>query len=501
MKRITIIASRIALMLMGALVISCDSYLDELPDNRTELDTPEKITQILVSAYPGGLHMRMFEQMSDNVTDIGENYNYGNSDYANYCWNPTSGSHGTSQDSPQYVWIHCYSAIAAANAALEAIEAYTGPAADVAAQKGEALLCRAFSHFLLVNIFCQAYNPQSSDTDLGIPYVTWLEKTVFGQGERGTVADVYAKIDADLQAGIPLINDNLYTQIKYHFNQRAANAFAAKFYLYYGKYEKSIEYANACLGNDPSANFRVWSNIVGTSDREYTNCWNAAEEPANILNIGFLSWWARYLSTRYVMSSKLITEVTQTVGPWGAKFSAWQRTWVMSSRAYYFPKFDEYFYYTDIVAGTGYGYHIWVAFTTEKVLTNRAEAYVMLGEYEKAAADLNMLYKSFGATTDCDLNKINDWYATADERYVKPIAPRFDLLPGTQTNLLHACLHIRRVQTSHEGERFEDVKRMGMTIKHAVDKATVPMVLNPFDKRCAVQIPTAIVNAGMQPNP
>ncbi len=489
-------------MLTGALVISCDNFLDELPDNRTELDTAEKITQILVSAYPTGLHLLMHEQMSDNVADIGEDYSSDLKHFANYEWRPTSGSNGTSQDSPQYVWTNCYSAIASANAALEAIEAYTGPFEDVAAQKGEALLCRAFNHFLLVNIFCQAYNPQTSDTDLGIPYITWLEKTVFGKGERGTVADVYAKIDQDLQAGIPLIDDSNYVQIKYHFNQRAANAFAAKFYLYYGQYENAVKYANACLGVDPTANFRVWANRTGTSSKELTNAWNNSLEPANIMNIGYLTWFSRYTSSRHVMSSALIKEITETPGPWGAKFSStWSKTWSVSSRAYFFPKFSEYFYYTDMVAGTGYGYNIWVVFTTEKVLTNRAEAYVMLGEYEKAAADLNMLYKSFGATTDCDLNTINDWYASADKKYVKPIAPRFDLLPGTQTNLLHACLHIRRVQTSHEGERFEDVKRMGMTIEHPVDKAATPMVLTPYDKRCAIQIPESVVGAGMVPNP
>ena len=35
-----------------ALFTSCSDYLDELPDNRTELTTEESITKILVSAYP-----------------------------------------------------------------------------------------------------------------------------------------------------------------------------------------------------------------------------------------------------------------------------------------------------------------------------------------------------------------------------------------------------------------------------------------------------------------
>ena len=31
---------------------SCSDFLDEMPDNRTELTTEESITKVLVSAYP-----------------------------------------------------------------------------------------------------------------------------------------------------------------------------------------------------------------------------------------------------------------------------------------------------------------------------------------------------------------------------------------------------------------------------------------------------------------
>ena len=39
--------------------------------------------------------------------------------------------------------------------------------------------------------------------------------------------------DADLEEGLPLIDDNIYLRVKYHFNKKAAYAFAARFYLYY----------------------------------------------------------------------------------------------------------------------------------------------------------------------------------------------------------------------------------------------------------------------------
>ena len=33
-------------------ITSCSDFLDEMPDNRTELTTEESITKVLVSAYP-----------------------------------------------------------------------------------------------------------------------------------------------------------------------------------------------------------------------------------------------------------------------------------------------------------------------------------------------------------------------------------------------------------------------------------------------------------------
>ena len=45
----------VSLSLFG--LSSCDKFLDELPDNRTEIDTVEEVQELLVSAYPNGLYM------------------------------------------------------------------------------------------------------------------------------------------------------------------------------------------------------------------------------------------------------------------------------------------------------------------------------------------------------------------------------------------------------------------------------------------------------------
>ena len=59
------------LIFLAFLAASCEDYLSEIPDNRTEIDSPEKISELLVIAYPEANYMDFAETMSDNVSDKG----------------------------------------------------------------------------------------------------------------------------------------------------------------------------------------------------------------------------------------------------------------------------------------------------------------------------------------------------------------------------------------------------------------------------------------------
>ena len=48
---------------------SCSDFLDEMPDNRTELTTEESITKVLVSAYPMTTNCHIGEFYSDNIDE------------------------------------------------------------------------------------------------------------------------------------------------------------------------------------------------------------------------------------------------------------------------------------------------------------------------------------------------------------------------------------------------------------------------------------------------
>ena len=133
-----------------------------------------------------------------------------------YRWQQTTEEN---QDSPHALWNDCYNSIASANQALAAIEQMGNPQ-SLSAQRGEALICRAYNHFVLATTFCKAYST-NADKDLGIPYIKEPETSVNPQYSRGTVAEVYQNIAADLEEGLPLIDDNIYSRVKYHFNKKA----------------------------------------------------------------------------------------------------------------------------------------------------------------------------------------------------------------------------------------------------------------------------------------
>ena len=222
---------RTYILLAGSLfaLASCNDFLDTIPDDRTEIDSEQKITNILVSAYPEVSTILISELASDNAKDNGALYDiYGQIQRDAYLWNDMTSE---DTDAPKYIWDAHYNAICSANQALHAIELMGNPE-NLNPQKGEALLCRAYAHFQLANLFCMPYNPQTADQELGIPYTTVPETEVMPDGiERGTLSQVYENINRDIEEGLPLINDEVYSVPKYHFNKRASYAFAARFNL------------------------------------------------------------------------------------------------------------------------------------------------------------------------------------------------------------------------------------------------------------------------------
>ncbi len=467
------------------LLTSCEKYLNTVPDNRTEINTPEKISELLVGAYPNSSYVPFCEIMSDNVSDNFDNATVGQIYSKPYYWEDVL---QVDTDSPQLYWASCYSAIAAANQALESIK-NLGDGANLNPQKGEALVARAYAHFMLVNLFSKFYDASTASSDLGIPYVTEPEKIVIKKYERKNVAFVYDQIEKDLTEGIPLISDQAYKVPSYHFNTNAAYAFASRFYLYKKNYDKVIEYANKVAGTGGFAsNMRNWNTDYSTkSFTIISSIYAQSSERANLLLCETGSYWARnWAGQRFGLSSNLGRALFFSTQPGGGSLSY---SLFGSERGVYLPKYNELFVRINPSADIGNGYLMMPLFTTEEVLFNRAEAYVYKGNTEGALGDINTFLSLRIANFDPKLHtltvaKNNAFYRTTN----------------ANNGLLNCILDYRRKEFIHEGMRWFDLLRYKRPVVHTnIDGSS--QTLSATDNKRVLQIPQEVVLSGMEQNP
>ena len=126
------------MLIAGAclMLTSCNDFLDKLPDDRANLNTEEKITMLLTSAYGTRNNAFVQEFASDNMAYNGATYVAQPNQEQNYKWiNVTS----ESNDDPRSLWNNYYAAVGTANAALAGIEELGNPA-SLNGQRAEALL-------------------------------------------------------------------------------------------------------------------------------------------------------------------------------------------------------------------------------------------------------------------------------------------------------------------------------------------------------------------------
>ena len=145
MNKYKALALIIALILPAAFT-SCNSLLDEQPDDRITVNSPELVRRLLINAYPTATPTLVSELSSDNIDDYGtDNPNYTNFQLGFAYWDDTP-EYNTA-DGLRAIWQAHYNAIAHANKALEVID-QLGNTSALAPHRGEALLCRAYSHFV-----------------------------------------------------------------------------------------------------------------------------------------------------------------------------------------------------------------------------------------------------------------------------------------------------------------------------------------------------------------
>lgn len=473
---------------------SCEKYLDKTPDMRTEINTVDKVAQLVGSGYPSYNYLAMAEHSSDNVSDKGVGVGQNDSPYSEYyMWEDVEGS---GNNTPTQYWNSVYEGIAAANHALEAIE--NGEFGnDVLTYKGEALVARAYGHFMLSIFFAQPYTINGVNSSPGIPYVDKPETIALAQYSRGTVQETYDRIRIDLEEGLPLLAGGVWKVPKYHFTTSSANAFAARFYLFTGEYEKAITAANSVFpGGDYRGKVReVNSTLRLMTSAEYMLEMTKMDKDFNLLIRETYSVFQRTNNSvyqRFGYGQKKYDEFFAT--PLFTGTTLYTKGLSYSSGQHYTSyMWNEYFYYTNIQAGIGFPYIMQPLLTSDEALFNRAESYANVGNIAKSLEDINYLLS----------NRVNN-YNVANHLLTIEKAQSAANTTDPKQALIFIILKMKQAAFVNEGIRWMDIVRHKLPVTHVIldeDSEETEHILEPNDLRRVFQIPSEASLAGVSQNP
>ena len=468
----------------AALIASgCGSYLDENPDNRVELNDTKKAAQLLTNAYSNAGYT-FTEWMSDNVSFTTGTVKLPEHNQL-YAWDDVTTD---DQDTPTNFWTGTYDAIAHANEVLDVIDNLPGDRDEKRAVEGEALLARAYGHFMLVNLFAKHYDPETASSDPGIPYVLEPEKVFLKQYNRNTVQEVYDLVEDDLKNGLRLVDASFYANSgKYHFTREAALAFASRFYLFKGDHANCIEYSNQLLGANPSVFVKDIAGLLADTGNpdEFISAYTSPTDQSNLLMIRQITNFP--VNVGYWPSPALISNLYNN-NPWFEEDVRTSNEYPIYLRGtgWGIAKYEFLFERSSLTSNVGLYYTIMPVFRGEEVLMNRAESYVYTNNVSLAIKDMqelvNLRYSGAPAVNIADLK---DYYNTS----------------GDQIAMLSYILDERRKEFMHEGLRWFDIRRYQIPVTH-FDESGIPTGLEGDDPRKILQIPQAAIDVGgLEPNP
>ena len=552
MKRIKIY---LYILAIASVSTSCSDFLDKVPDERTQIDSPDKLSALLVNAYPKVSYAALVNSRCDNITDFGNTY-YGTQPSPlfnfmgdNFLWKDVIEN---SNDSFEKYWTGCYAAIAVSNQALASIEEMGTPA-TITNQKGEALMTRAYSHFCVASLFAQQYDESTASLYPGIPYVEKPETKPIEKYQRETVADTYRKITQDFEDGYQLMTDgSIYTAPKYHFNRKSAAAFGTRLYLLMKQYDKVLTYANtliptpvqfemikdgdgAPLKNEdgtPQQNISKSDEAVSFVNNnfhpfpttymdasgfiEIRSLFCSSSTNANLLiteALSSIAWGELPFYARYGLSTN---DVNKTLNAENVTTGMWAIPYYGTSNFFFIPKFAQFTKQESLDASDFLPYANIPVLRMEEVLLNRAEAYLMLEQYDKAIADLNLFasqrlviakspasYRYYDTQKLCiTRDRLLSFYKSKikDAKHFINQYNQTDSWSDLKKSILLNILDFRSIEFYNEGLRWYDIVRWNIPVTHTQANG-IRSTLMPDDDRKVLQIPEMATISGIQLNP
>lgn len=237
-----------AVSLLGLFFSACSAYLDAKPDDSMILPNGLPQLQALMDNQQFmniSTGLGLWQSDDHYLTDENWANNYTEWWKETYYWN----NHTDFSDMDAYdgQWGIMYRIVNFSNTVLtniDDVEQTVANQADWNHVKGTALFHRARAFFEIAGLWAAVYNPETADTDPGIPIRL---DTDFNQlSKRGTVQQVYEQIIADLSNAVQLLPDR--SQHPVRPSKAAAYGMLARVYLAMRKYPEAGQAADQTLG-------------------------------------------------------------------------------------------------------------------------------------------------------------------------------------------------------------------------------------------------------------
>jgi hypothetical protein len=482
MKKIFIIL--IVFASVNVLFTGCEEdFLETYPTDQVSSGTAVSTTGNAMSAL-NGIHRALYVRYGSQgrggagfwnmaMDELGDDHVFNRATWTTqYRWllnaSPTD-SYNTAN------WAMFYQWIANANVLINGIDDAEGTQDERDIIKGQALLYRAYCHFQLVQAWADRYEPGGNNSQLGVPIKVDNSTDPIA---RSTVEEVYAQINADIDAAIPLLEG--YSRVnKSHLNAAVGKGLKARVALVQAKWDVAAQFAAQARQGYPlmdQATYAQGFSISSESNGEFM--WASHIYPDQTNYFGNLG---AYISRNYSstsirtnprsISSKLYDMISDT----DVRKTLWDPTgqhlnlpagYDLVSNATRYPYTNQKF----LAVSTGDS-------RMDVPMMRAAEMYLIEAE---ALARSNQ----DGLAAQALYNLVS----TRDDNYT--------LSTKTGPDLIEEIMVQRRIELWGEGPRFLDLKRLRLPLdrtgaNHTVSITNGVMEVPVTDNRWTWPIPQA----------
>lgn len=381
----------LSILLLLCMMSSCSGFLEESSQDlmipKSVKDYKELFFGEVMTDNKAVLHPYL-EYMTDDVKD--QCY-YGTSPRVlSNDWREAMWSYYTWQRDPEIgmnnmfandvAWTSYYHKILMTNIILDKLPTMDGTDVERKDLAGEAYFMRAYSYFMLANLYGQVYSPATADKDLCVPMndETSLSDKMM---RRATNANVYAKMEEDVNLAIQSFKAAGAEKTVFRPNLPSAYLLASRIALFQEKYDRTIMYSDSV--------FRATSQTLYKLKEDDTHYFFSAINKEILLSYGTTTLEG-YMKEDFKYAAQLAVsdDLLELYSADDLRVKSYFKHVVGSQTK---PVIKQYSFYSPLKWSKNSPTIYSNAFRLSEALLNRAEAYAELGNTNKALADLNEL--------------------------------------------------------------------------------------------------------------